>query len=322
MICSPCCAIERGRECPPCAHHEASTRYAEERHKKAGDAGVLGKHFVALLDENLDAEVDDALDMLESGKDEEARPVIERLHHEHPAYHTTNYAMGAALIKAGKPEEAIPYFKKAVEIFPYFAEAHFNLAHCHNRLLDIPNYIKSLQDVVRIGGGDLVIVGHAKETLDELSRTIKTTDGVDLDTYVEHAGLFDKAHALMCEKRFEEALGLFKLIVGKNPRHHQSWGNMGICLAMLGRKRLAIDAYDKALEAHPGYELAANNKIIAERMEEGVPPKAPDGKEVAFQSVNYSAIEYAADVATDGRAMPSQDKYSGIKKLAGKILRF
>ena len=55
------------------------------------------------------------------------------------------------------------------------------------------------------------------------------------------------------------------------PRHHQSLGNLGICYAMLGQKKRAIEALDKALELNPSYEFALRNRSLIERLDEGEP---------------------------------------------------
>jgi lipoprotein NlpI len=54
-----------------------------------------------------------------------------------------------------------------------------------------------------------------------------------------------------------------------NKRHPQSYGNLGLCYAQLGRKADALAALDKALEIDPKYELATVNRAVIESLHEG-----------------------------------------------------
>ncbi|MGR3218858.1 MAG: tetratricopeptide repeat protein [Candidatus Anammoxibacter sp.] len=61
---------------------------------------------------------------------------------------------------------------------------------------------------------------------------------------------------------FEKALEI-------NPGHLQSYGNMGICHANIGKKELALVAIDKAIEPDPYYEVALVNRNVVESLEDG-----------------------------------------------------
>ena len=62
---------------------------------------------------------------------------------------------------------------------------------------------------------------------------------------------FDDAFAGMQAHRWQQALKGFQAVIALNPRHPQSYGNMGICYSDLGRKQEALAALDKALEIDP-----------------------------------------------------------------------
>jgi len=55
------------------------------------------------------------------------------------------YGMGTLYAVKGQLEEAISHFKKAVDLFPYFAEAYYNLGVAFKKKLDISNMAKSLE---------------------------------------------------------------------------------------------------------------------------------------------------------------------------------
>jgi lipoprotein NlpI len=75
----------------------------------------------------------------------------------------------------------------------------------------------------------------------------------------------------MTKKKWQLAIDGFRKVLSLVPRHHQSLGNLGICYAMLGQKKRAIEALDKALELNPSYEFALRNRSLIERLDEGEP---------------------------------------------------
>jgi len=67
-----------------------------------------------------------------------------------------------------------------------------------------------------------------------------------------------------------------------NKRHPQSYGNLGLCYAQLGRKSEALEAFDKAIEIDPKYEPAIFNRAVIESLDEGEKLE-PEG----FMSIDY-----------------------------------
>jgi hypothetical protein len=76
----------------------------------------------------VDKAVDRVLQRLGRGEGKQAGPEIAELLAKLPGYHVTNYAMGVYYATVTKNSaRAIPFFEKAIAIFPFFREAHFNL---------------------------------------------------------------------------------------------------------------------------------------------------------------------------------------------------
>ena len=57
---------------------------------------------------------------------------------------------------------------------------------------------------------------------------------------------------------------------------------MGLCLAKLGRRADALTELDRALEINPQYEPARQNRVVVERMQEGVPMNIAKMKRIEF----------------------------------------
>jgi tetratricopeptide (TPR) repeat protein len=65
------------------------------------------------------------------------------------------------------------------------------------------------------------------------------------------------------------AIDLFRRVLSTDPKHVQSWGNLGLAYAGIGERGKALECLDKALELDPEYEIAAVNRIGIEKMREG-----------------------------------------------------
>lgn len=205
---------------------------------------------------------------------------MRELYQKHPNYHTVLYGMGVCCALQDKFEEAIEFFKKAVEIFPYFTEAHFNMAMAYTKLGEIDGMVRGFREVIRIGG-DKELVSEARKRLDDLEKMVNELKGFTLDTYVDNSRIYGKAFSALENREFTSAINLFKRVLATDPKHVQSWGNLGLAYAGMGDKSKALECLDKALELDPEYEVAAVNRIAIERLSEG---ERLEGK---IDSVNY-----------------------------------
>ena len=55
----------------------------------------------------------------------------------------------------------------------------------------------------------------------------------------------------MEQQRWPQALECFQAVIALHPKHIQSYGDIGLCYAYLGRQQEALAALDKALELDP-----------------------------------------------------------------------
>jgi tetratricopeptide (TPR) repeat protein len=218
--------------------------------------------------------VDEAVDRLlirvEKGQHEGAQAGIEALFREHPNYHTTNFAMGAYLLASAEDTEgAIPFFEKAVSVFPPMAAAHYNLGSCYIKSCRIPEAVASFRKAIRYSADDDFIAGKARDQIEYLEKLLtKSSPFKTLDAYVENQKLFDLAFENLQARRYEEAANMFNQVLAQNPDHVQSHGNVALAYAGLGRKALALEHLDKAIALDPTYEPAIQNRrVIAETIE-------------------------------------------------------
>ncbi len=201
---------------------------------------------------------------------------------KHPRNHTVCFGMGVLCALKEEHKEAIGWFDKATGIFPYFIEAHFNKAVAYQRQLDVANAIRAFRKVVEVGDPNEPEVKQAQSFLDHIAETLHRNDGVDLDTFLESNAAFNRAFTLMEQGEWANALEGFRACIAKNERNAPSHGNMGLCLAKLGRKAEAWTALNRALVIDQRYEPAMTNRVAVERMEEGHPLNI-----TAFKRIDY-----------------------------------
>jgi tetratricopeptide (TPR) repeat protein len=219
---------------------------------------------------DVDEAVDAALGRITSGQQDEGKREIEQLFDKHPDYHTTNYGMGVVLAHfESRPSDAIPYFENAVDIFPIFGSAHFNLGNCYLKTYKIEKAIVAFRSA-RKYGEDEEVRDRARELLSWIEQHVSTPLMPTLDDYIQNATVFGQAFDCLQAHRFEQAIFLFKRVLEKEPRCVQAFGNMALAYGFLGKKALAMECFDQALALDPDYEPAVINKFMMMKdMEEG-----------------------------------------------------
>ncbi len=254
------------------------------------------------LNEEDERAVDKALTLVEKGKTKKGREILNKLQEKHPRDHMVMYGLGVIHALEGEYEEAIKYFRTATEIFPYFIEAHFNLAIAYKSIFDLKNTVKHLKKVIDIGDSDTELVQQAQSLISSLGNIIMKTSNLSLEKYFAAQKKFEAAFSHMEKGEWEKAILGFEESLRINNDHQQSYGNLGICYAQLGEKSKAIAALDKALKIDPNYEPAIANKIMVERMQEG--------EKLGLDHVE--SIEYYKDYPLKKRSLlPSLFKRSG-----------
>ena len=277
LICSVCCADLRNPECEDCQHYGAAKQYQLSRAQKAKK-----KDFIVEINEEVEKAVDDALAFIERGNTIKGEDILRGLQVKYPRNHMVNYGIGVVNAFKGQYDDAIKWFTRATDIFPYFIEAHFNKAVAYKNKLDVRNAAESFKEVIAIGNPHDEMVQTANSFIGELERQIMTTYNITLEHYFRAHEKFDLAFSCMEKKEWQKAIRGFRECIMINKRHPQSYGNLGLCYAQLGRKEDALAAIDKALEIDPKYEPAIVNRAMIESLHEG---EKLEGER--FTSVDY-----------------------------------
>jgi protein O-mannosyl-transferase len=135
---------------------------------------------------------------------------------------------GSQLAERGRLDDAIPYFRRAVEIDPKFDEARANL------------------------GNALTAQGKTAEAMEQYREAVRLRP----NSISAHHSL---ALALMREGKIDEALEHYRLAVEINPGFLEGQNNFGLLLAAKGRYPEAITHLRAALEIDPKFPMAHVN---------------------------------------------------------------
>ena len=273
----PCGSGKKYKKC--ClAKDEAARPRTPTPAKAAEDPNILE------LRPELDDKVDKVLARLEAGAGRAVEGEIKALLRDNPHYHTTHFAMGVYLAMVqGDFAGSIPYFEQAVNIFPPFPEAHFNLGNSARKTADIPKAVTAYRAAIRYSHGEDGIAGLARKELQFIERAVlKSEPFPSLDAYLANARLFNEAFERLSQQDYESAVRLFNQVLAGHPKHVQSFGNLGLALAGLGWRAAALESFDRALALDPNYEPARTNRRIIETMREGEPFKPGGVKELHY----------------------------------------
>jgi tetratricopeptide (TPR) repeat protein len=239
-------------------------------------------HFLIELNPELEKSVDNALVQLQRGNTQKAMTALTGLLHDHPHSHLVAFGIGCVHAAQGKHEESIQWFDKAIAIYPYLVEAHYNKAVAFQKLLDLPNCIHAYRKVVEFGEFSDPEVAQARSFIATISAGVLEKEGIGLDDYLTSGDLFSQAFESMGRSDFKAALEGFRASAAINERNAPCHGNMGLCHAYLGHKAEALAALDRALEIDPDYRPARENRKVVEKIEEGTPMTHTE-----FKSINY-----------------------------------
>lgn len=286
-ICPLCCAGKRDENCGDCEHFKTARRYQSSRDAETRRAEG---HFVNAIHPEVEKAVNEALQLIEQRKFGQARTALTALLRDHPQNHQVFFAMGTLHALEEKHKEAVGWFDQATAINPFFVEAHFNKAMAYVKKFDIANAVRAFRKVIEVGEPGEPETQHAQTFITDMAATIRETSGIDLDAYLESQDAFNRAYELMERGAWPEALAGFRTAAALNDRNAPTHGNLGICLAQLGRKAEALAELDRALELDPRYEPAAANRLVIEKLVEG---QTLGG--MPFKSIEFSKEQLLRD---------------------------
>ncbi len=297
-ICSACCASIRDAECEGCVHYAPTQQYEENR--VASAAGLPAGYFMMEVSPEVQEAVNGALETAQRGGFESAMDTLTALLHDHPRHHDVPYGIGLVHALKREYKESIAWFDRAIGIYPDSVAAHFNKAVSYQKLLDVPNSIRTYQKVVAIGPANDPEVANARSIVEDMAAVIRRKEGISLGSFLRAGEKFNEAFLHMDRGDWRGALKEFRASAALNKTNAPCHGNIGICLAYLGHKTEALAALDRALEIDPQYDPALTNRNIVAQMTEGKPLE-----NTRYESINFSKENFLKNQRDGNRRNPA-----------------
>ncbi|MBI5206981.1 MAG: tetratricopeptide repeat protein [Candidatus Firestonebacteria bacterium] len=270
-VCSVCCLILCNGNCKGCSYYKPSKKISED------------KKFIAILNPEIEEKCKNIMSLAEKGQIKKANKLMSELLIKYPNSHTIQFYMGTLYALDEEFERAIEFFKRAIQIFPYFIEAYFNLALAYTKIFNLSESVSALKNVIRLSDSSNELAIEAKKRLNDLENLVKHEKGLSLSMYLENEKIFKKAFEALRKEDYYLAIELFESVLKVDPENVQSWGNLGLAYAGLGKKSKALECLSKAIELDPDYEVAIINRIFLDKeMEEGKSLSMKDIKSVEY----------------------------------------
>ena len=218
--------------------------------------------------------------MAESGKVTQARIGLEKLNLHHPDEALIHFGIAVTYTLEENYQKAKYYLLRAIEINPFYADAHFNLGALYQLELNLYGSIIHYQKVCEFSNS-IELVNKVKSILTSYEDILKQKDGIDLNSYLKNQETFMVAFTEMEQKNWKKAIEIFQKVLEVKPNHLASLGNIGLCYGQLTEYTKAITYLDMPLEIDHEYTPAITNKAIYSTLQDG--ETLPEGKKIVEQ---------------------------------------
>ncbi len=206
-----------------------------------------------------------AVELGDSGRQEEAISQLERAVRIKPGMAEARVNLGILLSKSGQAAEALTQLEKAVALRADSAEAHYNLGLVLAALGRLPEAMEHYQEALRLEPGSaeahnalgtgLLAQGRSAEACGEFERALAIQPG-----YAEALG--NLGLALVRSGRPQEAMSRYEEALRQRADYPEAHYNLGTLLASAGRTAEALLHYEQAVRLRPDYAEAQNNLAV------------------------------------------------------------
>jgi Flp pilus assembly protein TadD len=179
----------------------------------------------------------------------------------------TNYNVASALQATGRRDEAITYYRRAIDLFPEFADAHSNLGILLASQGDHDGALNEYRTAARFDPelvGAHVNIGielAQRSEYDEAIRALNHAIALDAGNASAHYNL---GLALAARGETDSARRSFESAIRLDPKNADAYNNLGVLLAQTGDLNSAILQFRTALTIRPDLKAAAANLGRAE----------------------------------------------------------
>jgi len=196
--------------------------------------------------------------------------------------------LGDAMLAAGRPDEAILHFRRALEIDPSLVDVRTQLATLLQKQGDGARATEELRTALADRDDNPAVRFNLAVALE------REGDPAGAQQLYEEALALDPGYEMarlnlgILRARAGDLPGAivhFEAAVRSNPTSARAWNNLGLALTAAGRADEAVPVLERAVVLRPDYPEARNNlRLALERLAPGAPPVSGDAALVPVEA--------------------------------------
>jgi tetratricopeptide (TPR) repeat protein len=185
----------------------------------------------------------------------------------------TENNLGTALQEAGRPNDAIDHYRRALTLRPGYAPALNNLGTALRAagraseaiaIYDQAIAARPADESAYVNKGNaLMAVGRTTEAVTAFRQAVAVAPRSTHATIALANALYDEGTAAIERGEFDRAAGVLREAVALRPAYAEAHNNLGIALASQGKLPQAIEAWETSLRLNPNFADARRNLALA-----------------------------------------------------------
>lgn len=198
----------------------------------------------------------------QAGRYEEAIELFSKAIETNPRIPQFHNSLGIAFKALGKPEEAINAYQQSVRLEPSFAEGYYNLANAQRDHSCIAEALDNYKQAIRVKPQfakayyNLANLLRNQKQLVDAVENYKQAIRLRPDYAIAYNNL---GLALKSLGRDDEAIEYYKQAICIKGDYSEAYNNLGIALKDQGQLDEALENYTKAIRLKPDYPESYNN---------------------------------------------------------------
>lgn len=153
-------------------------------------------------------------------------------------------------------DEAINALKKAIELYPLYSEAYYELGHAYFLQEDIINAVTCLKKVLAIEKLDLqneALQTAAQQMISSMEKNIKEACDLNLDEYIKYVSLAERAETCFNTSKYKKAAMLFEEALEIAPSISDLYEPLAAAYMHSGQEELARATISRLIMIDPNY---------------------------------------------------------------------
>lgn len=216
---------------------------------------TLFDHAIAVTEKNAMAHNNRGLWLCDAGRVEEGMADYRRALEIRPDHPEANNNLGRMLVQAGRAAEAVPLLRRALDARPASLEVRNNLANALSDAGALDEAMQRYEEILRADPQHANALNGYGVALAMKGRAAEAKARIEqaLRLAPENAGAWaNLGNVCSMLEQWEEAARSYRRAVELAPDAH-TWGQLGFALAQLGRREEAVRAWREALRLRPDH---------------------------------------------------------------------